>query len=55
SKNYHMIADEPTATVIDGKARFLSDHEVEVSREGQPAMLVEAERIFINTGARAIL
>ncbi|MEY8443925.1 FAD-dependent oxidoreductase [Lactococcus ileimucosae] len=54
-KNYHMIADEPTATVIDGKARFLSDHEVEISREGQPAMLVEAERIFINTGARAIL
>lgn len=54
-KNYHMIADEPNATVIDGKARFLSDHEVEVSEEGKPIMLVQAERIFINTGARAIL
>ena len=28
-KNYHMIADEDTATVINAKARFLSDYEIE--------------------------
>ena len=28
-KNYHMIADEDTATVINAKARFLSDYELE--------------------------
>lgn len=54
-KNYHMIADEATATVIDGKARFLSNHEVEISEEGKPIMILKADRIFINTGARAVL
>ena len=54
-KNYHMVADEETATVIDGKARFLSDREIEISEEGKPIQILQTERIFINTGARAIL
>lgn len=29
-KNYHMLADEKTVTVLDGAASFLNDHEIEV-------------------------
>ena len=29
-KNYHMLADEKTVTVLDGKAHFIADHEIEV-------------------------
>ena len=29
-KNYHMLADEKTITVLDGKAHFITDHEIEV-------------------------
>lgn len=51
-KNYHMIADLDNAKVIDGKARFLSDHLVELV--GQDIQ-IRADRTFINTGAQAIL
>lgn len=29
-KNYHMLADEKTVTVLDGEAHFIADHEIEV-------------------------
>ena len=54
-KNYSMIADEATATVIDGKARFISDTEIELSANGEVVQLLEGERIFINTGAKPII
>jgi len=49
-KNYHMIADEVNAKVIDGHARFLSDTQIEVNSQ-----VLTAEKIFINTGATPVL
>lgn len=55
NKNYHMIADEPTGTVLDGTAKFISDHVLEVTLPDQTTMQVEGEKIFINTGALPII
>lgn len=54
NKNYHMIADEATGTVMDGTARFVSNHVLEVENNGETQQ-VEGERIFINTGAMPII
>ncbi len=54
-KNYHMIADEDTATVINAKARFLSDYEIELTETNGNISTVRGERIFINTGAKSII
>jgi len=55
NKNYHMVADEPTGTVLDGIAKFISDHVLEVTLPDQTTMQVEGEKIFINTGALPII
>ena len=55
NKNYHMIADEATGTVLDGTAKFISDHVLEVTLPDQTTMQVEGEKIFINTGALPII
>lgn len=34
-QNYHMISDEATGTVMDGTARFLSNHQIEVTNNGE--------------------
>lgn len=49
-KNYHKLADNPMVTVIDGKARFLSGHQLEVEME-DGKKIVEGGLIFINTGS----
>lgn len=55
NKNYHMVADEPTGTVLDGIAKFISDHVLEVTLPDQTTMQVKGEKIFINTGALPII
>ncbi|UWP59636.1 FAD-dependent oxidoreductase [Ruminococcus gauvreauii] len=50
-KNYHKLADNPDITVIDGHGSFTGPHSIAVSKENQTEEL-EAEQIFINTGAR---
>ena len=50
-----MIADEDTATVINAKARFLSDYEIELTETNGNISTVRGERIFINTGAKSII
>lgn len=55
SKNYHMLADEPTVTVLDGEAKFTGDHQVEVITTDGQTIQYEGERIFINTGAVPII
>ncbi|WP_165005501.1 FAD-dependent oxidoreductase [Enterococcus sp. ZJ1668] len=54
AKNYHMISDEATGTVMDGTARFISNNQIEVTQDGDKT-IVEGERIFINTGAEPII
>lgn len=55
NKNYHMIADEPTGKVLDGTAKFISDHVLEVTLPDQSTIQVEGEKIFINTGALPVI
>ncbi|MFC2373876.1 MAG: FAD-dependent oxidoreductase [Parascardovia denticolens] len=52
AKNYHMVADEETATVMNGTASFLDDHTLAVKLANGKDLQVTGERIFINTGAR---
>lgn len=49
--NYHMLADEKTVTVLDGTAKFLSDHEIEVTKNDGTKEKYSGKRIFINTGS----
>lgn len=55
AKNYHMIADQESATVIDGRARFVSDHEIEITMADGTIKKMRGERIFINTGAKPLI
>lgn len=49
-KNYHMLADEETVTVLDGMAHFTGNHTIAV-KTASGLKEFEGERIFINTGA----
>ena len=53
-RNYHMLADNPHVTVIDGEGSFVDSHTVSV-RAGDERLLINAPRIFINTGAEPII
>lgn len=50
NKNYHMLADEPTVTVLDGRTYFTGDHTISVETD-LGTQTFEGERIFINTGS----
>lgn len=52
NKNYHLLADEPTVTVLDGTAKFIADHQIEVATD-KGLKQYEGQRIFINTGSVA--
>jgi len=54
NRNYHMLADNPHVTVIDGEGSFVDSHTVSV-RAGDERLLINAPRIFINTGAEPII
>ena len=54
-KNYHMLADEKTVTVLDGKASFIADHEIEVELPDGKTVQYKGDRIFINTGAVPVM
>lgn len=54
NKNYHMVADEPLATVWNGQASFIGNHELKVAMADGTVRQVAAERIFINTGATPV-
>lgn len=54
-KNYHMLTDEKTVTVLDGEAKFIADHEIEVKTTTGEVKQYRGERIFINTGAVPVM
>lgn len=54
-KNYHMLADEKTVTVLDGEAHFIADHEIEVELPNGKKAQYKGDRIFINTGAVPVM
>ncbi len=53
-KNYQKLDSNPNITVIDGNARFVSPHIVEVAHN-EDVFQVEGEMIFINTGSQAFI
>lgn len=55
NKNYHMVADEETATVLDGTAKFVDNHTIEIILDSGEKTKIKGERIFINTGATPII
>lgn len=54
-KNYHMLADKKTVTVLDGEAHFIADHEIEVKLSNGKKVQYKGDRIFINTGAVPVM
>lgn len=54
NKNYHMLADNPGVMVIDGTASFVDAHTVSV-QAGEDHIELQAERLFINTGAVPVM
>ncbi|MYU93815.1 FAD-dependent oxidoreductase [Ligilactobacillus salivarius] len=55
NKNYHMVADEETATILDGTAKFIDNHTIEIVLDSGEKTKIKGERIFINTGATPII
>lgn len=53
-KNYHMLADNTGVMVIDGTASFVDAHTVSV-QAGEDHIELQAERLFINTGAVPVM
>ena len=45
--NYHMLADEKTVTVLDGTAKFLNNHEIEVTKQDGTKDHYRGKRIFM--------
>lgn len=53
-KNFDSLDSKETVTVYTGLASFRSPHQVEV-KAGNETILLEGEKIFINTGASTII
>lgn len=53
-KNFDNLDSKDTVTVYTGVASFRSPHQIEVKAGGE-TLLLESEKIFINTGATTIL
>lgn len=53
-KNYHNLADHPMVTVYTGTGSFAGPDAVEV-RMAEETLLLQAPRIFINTGAETVI
>jgi pyruvate/2-oxoglutarate dehydrogenase complex dihydrolipoamide dehydrogenase (E3) component len=54
-KNYDKLNDLENVTVMDGFGRFLSGHEVEVLLTDGGSTVLEADKIFINTGSEPVI
>ena len=55
TKNYHMLADEKTVTVLDGKAKFINNHQIVVTTANGETLEYQGKRIFINTGSTPVM
>lgn len=54
-KNYGKLADSPNVTVYDGLGSFVSNTQVKVTGADGAETLLEAEKIFINTGSTSFV
>lgn len=55
AQNFLKLNALPEVTIYDGSAYFLSATEVEVSLNNGEIITLKAEKIFINTGAEAVI
>lgn len=58
--NLHMLADRDTVTVVDGRARIVGPHEVEVTPSAGGSglsehLIISADTVVTNTGAVLVL
>lgn len=58
--NLHMLADRDTVTVVDGRARIVGPHEVEVTPSAGGSglaehLIISADTVVTNTGAVPVL
>lgn len=58
--NFHMLADQDTVTVVDGRARFVGPREIEVTpsaggRGTAQPLRITARTVVINTGAEPVM
>lgn len=53
-KNYNNLFEEENITILNGKAKFLSDKIIQITKTDNTKIQVKGERIFINTGSKAI-
>ncbi|MDD3403552.1 MAG: FAD-dependent oxidoreductase [Hespellia sp.] len=53
-KNYDKLNDLEAVTIYDGTGHFLSETQVQVDRTDGSSEVLEAEKIFINTGSKPI-
>lgn len=54
NKNFHMLADQESITVITGEASFLTNSKIQV-KTAEDQLEVTADHFFINTGATPII
>jgi probable pyridine nucleotide-disulfide oxidoreductase len=50
ARNYSMLADVDAITLVEGHARFIGPHQVEV-RAGSDRLAIDAESVVVNTGS----
>ncbi|EGI25766.1 putative pyridine nucleotide-disulfide oxidoreductase YkgC [Escherichia coli TA206] len=53
-RNYHNLADLDNVDVIEGRAKFVDNHTVQVFKD-DGSLELRGEKIFINTGAQATM
>lgn len=53
-KNYEKLVSHPNIQVIQGNAKFLSNHEIQYET-AKGKYTIEGEKIFINTGAKTVI
>ncbi len=49
-KNYHMLADEPSVQVLNGTAKFVNDHEVQVTTPAGEVWILQANGFLSTLG-----
>jgi pyruvate/2-oxoglutarate dehydrogenase complex dihydrolipoamide dehydrogenase (E3) component len=54
NKNFHMLADRPEITIYHGFGTFVDAYTIQVESQ-QKQEVIQADRIFINTGASPVV
>lgn len=53
-KNWSSLFEEENITILNRKAKFISDKIIQITKIDDTKIHVKKERIFINTGSKSI-